>query len=102
MTAKNSRGRRMGATLVATTAALAAGPLGFAPAARADTGVDATTRYRITLEMSECGVMYLGTQGTCITSLQTWMNWSIGTHLAIDGYYGADTLAAVERFQRSH
>jgi peptidoglycan hydrolase-like protein with peptidoglycan-binding domain len=88
-----------------TAAAVVAGALataGFASAAEADTTVPATTTYRITLDMSECGVMYLGTQGTCITSLQTWMNWSIGSHLPIDGYYGADTLNAVEEFQRTY
>ncbi len=52
--------------------------------------------------MSECGVMYLGTTGTCIVSLQTWMNWAVGTNLTIDGVYGPATLAAVEQFQRDY
>ncbi|WP_119580108.1 peptidoglycan-binding domain-containing protein [Streptomyces europaeiscabiei] len=55
--------------------------------------------------MSECGVMYLGTVGTCITSLQTWMNWAVGTKataIEIDGVYGKQTQALVQTFQRRY
>ena len=34
----------------------------------------ADDRYRITLDVSECGVMAVGVTGTCIVSLQTWLN----------------------------
>ena len=94
--------RRIGATAIAFTTALGTG-LALAPAAHADTVVPATGQpYNITLQMSECGVMYLGTTGTCIVSLQTWMNWAVGTNLPIDGVYGPATLAAVEEFQRDN
>ncbi|MEV4350996.1 peptidoglycan-binding domain-containing protein [Actinoplanes sp. NPDC049596] len=94
MTWKNRIGMALAAAVV--------GVGGFASAARADTGVDAASSYRITLEMSECDVMYVGVQGTCITSLQTWLNWSIAAGLTVDGYYGDETLAAVEQFQRTY
>jgi peptidoglycan hydrolase-like protein with peptidoglycan-binding domain len=95
--------RRVAIFIMAVVAALtAAAAVAVAPAAHADTGVNAGTSYRITLEMSECGVMYLGTQGTCITSLQTWLNWSIAAHLTVDGYYGPATLEAVKQFQRTY
>lgn len=93
--------RRIGAGAVAIAACFGATGVALAPQAHADTVVPAVGQpYTITLSMSECGVMYLGTTGTCIVSLQTWMNWSIGSHLTIDGIYGQATLQAVEQFQR--
>ncbi|MFJ9902766.1 peptidoglycan-binding protein [Streptomyces sp. NPDC101152] len=86
---------------LATGIALSCGLLFTAPTAEADTTVTAQQQYQITLEMSECGVMYLGTSGTCIVSLQTWMNFSTGSHLKVDGQYGPATLAAVKDFQSS-
>ena len=72
--------RLIGAAALALTASLGGTGIALAPAAHADTVVPATGQpYKITLQMSECGVMYLGTTGTCIVSLQTWMNWAVGT-----------------------
>jgi peptidoglycan hydrolase-like protein with peptidoglycan-binding domain len=95
--------RRIGAGALALCASLSGTGVALAPAAHADTVVPASGQpYTITLQMSECGVMYLGTTGTCIVSLQTWMNWALGTNLTIDGVYGPATLAAVEEFQLTY
>jgi hypothetical protein len=94
--------RRVAAVVVGATAAAAVTTAVLAPAAAADTEVPAAHSYRITLEMSECGVMYLGTTGTCVVSLQTWLNWSIAAHLTVDGMYGPATLEAVKEFQRTY
>lgn len=92
--------RRIGAAALALTAFFGGTGIALAPMAHADTVVPAPGQpYKITLQMSECGVMYLGTTGTCIVSLQTWMNWALGTNLTIDGVYGPATLAAVQQFQ---
>lgn len=92
--------RLIGAAALALTASLGGTGIALAPAAHANTVVPATGQpYKITLQMSECGVMYLGTTGTCIVSLQTWMNWAVGTNLTINGVYGPATLAAVQQFQ---
>lgn len=61
----------------------------------------------ITLDMSECGTMYLGTTGSCIISLQTWMNWAVANksnipQTSIDARYGPDTLRIVQEFQRRY
>jgi hypothetical protein len=78
-----------------TAAAIACGlSVVIAPTASA-----AETRH-ITLEMSECGVMYLGTSGTCIVSLQTWMQIAVDPDLPLTGEYDARTLVAVQEFQR--
>lgn len=74
-------------------------------AALADTVIPSPARFEISLDMPECGVMYLGTVGSCIISLQTWMNWAVGTktqHIDIDGVYGPQTQALVETFQRRY
>jgi hypothetical protein len=74
-------------------------------AALADAPIPSPARFTITLDMPECGVMYLGTVGSCIISLQTWMNWAVGTktaHIPIDGVYGPQTQALVETFQRRY
>jgi peptidoglycan hydrolase-like protein with peptidoglycan-binding domain len=95
--------RRITAAALVLCASLGGTGIALAPAAHADTVVPVPGQpYVITLQMSECGVMYLGTTGTCIVSLQTWMNWALGTNLTIDGVYGPATLAAVEEFQRSY
>ena len=95
--------RRIGAAALAITASLGGTGTALAPPAHAGTVVPAPGQpYTITLQMSECGVMYLGTTGTCIVSLQTWMNWALGTNLTIDGVYGPATLAAVEEFQLTY
>ena len=53
----------------------------------------------ITLEMSECGVMALGTTGTCITSLQSWLNMVLDEQIWVDGQFGPQTRRAVQQFQ---
>lgn len=76
--------------------------------ARADTEVPTpATGQLISLDMSECGVMYLGTAGSCIISLQTWMNWAVGHRLSgfmtpINGLYDQGTLKMVKAFQKKY
>ncbi|WP_433518841.1 peptidoglycan-binding domain-containing protein [Nonomuraea sp. CA-143628] len=62
--------------------------------------ITAKATYTITLDMSECGTMYLGTVGTCIVSLQTWMNWATGSKIRISGVYDEELRQAVMTFQR--
>jgi peptidoglycan hydrolase-like protein with peptidoglycan-binding domain len=85
--------RRSVATATIVAASLA-GMVALAPAASADNS------YRITLDMSECGVMAVGVTGTCIVSLQTWLNIFEHAGLAVDGDFGPATEAAVKDFQR--
>lgn len=87
--------RRAAATIIAVVAILAAMAV-VAPAARADDS------YGISLEMSECGVMAVGVTGTCIISLQTWLNIYDKAGLAVDGNFGPATEATVKNFQRRH
>ena len=77
-------------------AALLAGMLAVAPAANAE------EPHRITLAMSECGVMAVGVTGTCIISLQSWLNIFDNAGLVVDGKFGRATEAAVKNFQRKH
>jgi len=91
------------AAVVAGVLALAGVTAVASPAAA--TTVTSPARTHITLEMNECGLMYLGTVGSCIISLQTWMNWAVGTRTTlgpIDGVYGQQTLVLVEAFQRKY
>ena len=74
-------------------------------AAPADAAILSPAATTITLDMKECGLMYLGTVGSCIISLQTWMNWAVGTKatmIPMDGVYGPRTQALVETFQRRY
>lgn len=71
-----------------------AGVAAAAPAASSD------SEYKITLEMSECDLMAVGVTGTCIRSLQTWMNIADGANLVVDGVFGSGTKKAVIHFQR--
>lgn len=89
------RGRRRAAAAVVLAASLVGMAL-ITPAARADNS------YRITLDMSECGVMAVGVTGTCIISLQTWLNIFEEAGLAVDGDFGPATEAAVKNFQGRH
>lgn len=96
--------RRLAA--VTASAILTAGVIAIAarPAAAADS-IQSPAATNITLDMSECGVMWLGTTGTCIISLQTWMNWAVGTKstaITPNGVYGPQTQALVETFQREY
>ncbi|SNQ46066.1 exported hypothetical protein [Frankia canadensis] len=96
-------GRRLAAVGIA--AALAVGGVATAASPAHATTVTSPARTHITLEMSECGLMYVGTVGSCIISLQTWMNWAVGTKVSlapIDGVYGQTTLTLVQAFQRRY
>ena len=98
-----SRNRILAGIVAAVAlAATAVTAVAAAPDARADTPVTLNQRVQVTLEMSECGVMYVGTTGTCIVSLQYWLNYIQDAHLAVDGIYGQATLVAVERWQRTY
>ena len=86
-----------------TSAAHSAGPAAAATLDDAPITSPATTY--ITLDMSECCLMYLGTVGSCIISLQTWMDWAVGTKatmIPIDGVYGPQAQALVDTFQRRY
>lgn len=86
--------RHIVAVVAATGLAFGGSALVAVPAAQADEPVGG-----ITLDMSECGTMYLGTEGTCIVSLQHWMRMVTGNDLRITGVYDAPTLYAVYDFQ---
>lgn len=79
------------------TLALAAGGLVNAQPAAAAAG-----DYRITIDMLECDVMAVGVQGTCIISLQTWLNIFDDANLAVTGHFDAPTKDAVIKFQHRH
>ncbi|WP_371674394.1 peptidoglycan-binding protein [Streptomyces sp. NBC_00289] len=73
---------------------------GGAGAAMAAPSSSDGTEYKITLEMSECGLMAVGVTGTCIRSLQTWLNIADGANLTVDAIFGVKTKRAVIHFQR--
>jgi hypothetical protein len=50
----------------------------------------------------ECGVMAVGVTGTCIISLQSWLNIFDDAGLVVDGDFGPATEAAVRNFQGRH
>ena len=87
--------RRAAITIIALAAILAS-MLVAAPAASAE------EPHRITLAMSECGVMAVGVTGTCIISLQSWLNIFDNAGLVVDGKFGRATEAAVKNFQNNH
>jgi Putative peptidoglycan binding domain len=93
--ARRRRNRRNAAAIVVVAASLVAMVL-VIPAARADNS------YRITLDMRECGVMAVGVTGTCIISLQSWLNLFDDAGLVVDGDFGPATEAAVKHFQSRH
>ena len=68
--------------------------MGLAPASAQAAGPP------VDIDMRECGVMHLGTTGTCVVKLQLWMNVATNhSDLAVDGVYGPATVAAVREFQ---
>ncbi|MCM4082382.1 peptidoglycan-binding domain-containing protein [Paractinoplanes hotanensis] len=75
----------------------AASLAGAQPAAAAAAG-----DYRITIDMLECDVMAVGVQGTCIISLQTWLNIFDDTSIPVTGYFDQATKDAVIKFQSRH
>jgi hypothetical protein len=91
----NKSSRRI-RTIVAALAGMAVGMGGFASPAHAAE----PEKYHFTLDMAECGVMAVGVSGTCIRSLQTWLNIADGANLNVDSYFGAPTEVAVRHFQR--
>lgn len=79
--------------------------VGLGAPARADDPIESPYDTRITLDMSECDLMYVGTAGSCIISLQTWMNWAVGNkqnRIPIDGLYTEQTRALVQVFQQRY
>jgi hypothetical protein len=81
----------------ALTVVSALGICAFGP-----TPAQAESSYRITLGMDECGVMAVGVTGTCIVSLQTWLNIFDHANLVVDGKFGPKTKLAVINFQNEH
>jgi hypothetical protein len=77
--------------------------IGLAGPATADPGP--SVKLKITLDMGECDLMYVGTVGSCIISLQTWMNWAVGTkqtRIPVNGVYTEQTRVLVATFQRKY
>lgn len=54
-------------------------------------------------DLSSCGELHYGSQGTCVTVLQMELSRDNPQHpLATDGIFGSSTQAAVTRYQRAH
>jgi peptidoglycan hydrolase-like protein with peptidoglycan-binding domain len=87
--------KRVAGTALTLVTALGICSLTTAPAQAED-------NYRITLGMNECGVMAVGVTGTCIVSLQTWLNIFDDANLVVDGKFGPQTKRAVQHFQSEH
>jgi peptidoglycan hydrolase-like protein with peptidoglycan-binding domain len=92
---RNKVAKRVAGTALTVVTALGISALGAAPAQAED-------HYRITLGMNECGVMAVGVTGTCIVSLQTWLNIFDHANLVVDGKFGRKTKQAVQHFQNEH
>jgi hypothetical protein len=54
------------------------------------------------MAMSECGLIDVGVSGTCVITVQRWLNRLDNAGLIVDGRYGATTKAAVATFQSEH
>ena len=52
--------------------------------------------------MSECGLIDIGVSGTCVITVQRWLNRLDNAALTVNGLYGPATQAAVVTFQRAH
>jgi hypothetical protein len=52
--------------------------------------------------MSECGLIDIGVSGTCVITVQRWLNRLDNAALTVNGVYGPATQAAVITFQRAH
>ncbi|WP_436531989.1 peptidoglycan-binding domain-containing protein [Actinoplanes sp. HUAS TT8] len=87
------------------TAAVGAALLTLSSMTPARADVVSPAKTHITVEMAECDVMDVGTVGSCVISLQTWMNWAVGTKktvIPIDGVYTEQTRELVQVFQRRY
>ena len=56
---------------------------------------------RVTIVMDECGDIGVGTRGSCVASLQTWLNTFNSAGLVVDGDFGESTRQAVLNYQRA-
>ncbi|MFE7836765.1 peptidoglycan-binding protein [Streptomyces sp. NPDC057474] len=89
--------RSLGRVVAPALAIALVGGVGVAVAAPSSSS---ETEYKVTLEMSECDLMAVGVTGSCIRSLQTWLNISDGANLVVDGVFGPETKSAVIHFQK--
>jgi Putative peptidoglycan binding domain len=81
----------------------APGPSASAPAPSASAPVNAApTAQVVDKAMSECGLIDIGVSGTCVITVQRWLNRLDNAALTVDGHYGPTTKAAVVAFQREH
>ncbi|MGK5684880.1 peptidoglycan-binding domain-containing protein [Actinoplanes sp. URMC 104] len=97
--------RRYGLTRRVLAALSLACALVIGVGAPAQADIESPGKFSITLDMSECDLMYVGTAGSCIISLQTWMNWAVGdkqNSIPIDGLYTEQTRTLVQKFQRKY
>lgn len=57
---------------------------------------------RVSLDLRRCGSVGTGDAGSCVVSLQTWLNIEGGYDLDVDGVFGSATRRAVTDFQARH
>lgn len=50
--------------------------------------------------LDQCPTLAYGYHGGCVNELQIELNEYLGTHLAVDGYFGPETYKAVVAFQK--
>lgn len=100
-----NRRRRLAVVSGLLSAVTAAG-FCSAPAAVADASPVVTTssgqQVQVTTGMPECGLMAMGTVGTCVVSLQYWLDRFEGSGLVLDGDFGAATQSAVMDYEENH
>ena len=72
-----------------------------APSAAAP-ATDAPAAQVVDEAMSECGLIDIGVSGTCVITVQRWLNRLDNAALTVNGLYGPATKAAVVTFQREH
>jgi len=52
--------------------------------------------------MNECNLITVGTQGTCVQTVQRTLNSAQNANLVVDGQFGLATRSATIRFQLAH